>query len=351
MTFERVTNKAIERADGDASGVVRGVIATEGEASDGHVLSVAGGVCEPGALMCFGHDSWRQEGTVGAWQDFAKTKKQIRGVGQIETGGVGANAEARQDLAYMVDRKIFRGLSVSWDPIDEPQRRVNLSKDHPAFIDSAKETDWRKIHGFYFPTWRLREASIVPIGSDPRALMDRMRETSGAARTLWRDTLGAMLSRGAVTGPTAETVARFRAVLGELRALGVDDFGTLLRACGDTALPDSLHAVEYGEGKRVLLPREAYDALTRESTQRLELALDLVTYDGSVDEDEDELLERDEPDEEPDREALARAAAETAAPVSPSLDQVRAEIASAFSAHGDALMPVLRANARAAAGR
>jgi len=294
-TYERVTLGAIERAEGDASGIVRGVIATEGEASDGHILSVKGGNCTPPAPMCFGHESWRQEGTVGGWSAFSKSKDAIRGVGQIELGGVGAIAEARADLAFMVDRKHFRGLSVRWEEIDPPVRRVNLSKDHPAFVDAAKETTYQKLYGCFFPTWRLLEASIVTLGADPACVIGRMRETKGAVRTLWRDTLSAMLTRGPVSGPTAESVERFRAVLGELRALGIEDFGTLLRACGDTTLPESLHAVEYGDGKRLLLPREAYDALTLESTQRLELALDLEAFDGSEDDD-------DEPEPTPVRE-------------------------------------------------
>jgi len=343
MKYERVTLAAIERAAGDASGVVRGVVASEGEATDGHMLSIKGGICEPPAPMLFGHDSYTQDGTVGSWNQFTKSKGRVLGVGQIELGGEGGKSEARRDLAFMVDAGHFRALSVRWEETEEPVRRVNLSKDHPAFVDGAKETDYRKLYGYFFPGWRLLEASIVPLGADPACLIGRMLETKGAVRQLWRNTLGGMLARGPIAGPSAEAAERLRAAVGELRALGIEDFGTLVRACGDTAPPDSLHAVEYGEGKRLLIPREAYDALTRESTQRLELAFDLLADVTAAEID-------DEPEPIADPIATTRAAALPAAPQGLSMAQLRAEAAGAVSALEGSLPSVLRTNVRAAAG-
>jgi hypothetical protein len=352
-THERVTLGAIERASGDAPGLIRGVVATEGEAQDGNILSIKGGVCEPPVPMLFCHNAYEQEGTVGSWSQFTKSKGRVMGVGQIELqAGAGENLENRQDLAAMTDAGHFRALSVRWEEIDPPVRRVNLSKDHPAFVDASKEQDYRKLYGYFFPTWRLLEASIVPLGADPSCVIGRMRARTGPVREMWRGVVSSMLARGPVTGAAAASIERFRAAVGELHALNLDDFGTLLRACGETRDPSMFHAVEYGEGKRVLIPREAYDALTRESAQRLEVAFDLladVTAVGEI--AELELLEREVPAEKAAPKTPERVVAVPAAPQGVSEAELRALFASANEAMNESLPSVLRANARAAAGR
>lgn len=284
-----------EREEASGNGTITGTLATDGEASDGDILSIEGADLPDTMPLLFGHNTWDAEDHVGSWvdlkKDLAKTPKRIRGTAKIELDGIGAKAEARQDLAHMIDRGHLRGLSIRWSPIDRPIARVNLSVDHPAFVDSETEKNPAKRWGFFFPTWRALEGSIVPLGADAEALIGRMGEARGATRAFWRRAVEGMLRAGTIPPALEEPISRISAGVSELRARGVEDFGTLLRLMGEPLDPRELVPVEYGEGKRLLIPREAYDVLQRGAQSRLELAFDLLAEDGGVividDEDEE----------------------------------------------------------------
>ena len=273
-----------DREEASKNGTIAGTIATDGEASDGDILSIEGAELSVPMPLLFGHNTYDSEDHVGSWTELSKDltskPKRIRGVASIELEGVGAKAESRQDLAHMIDSGHVRGLSIRWTPIDRPIARVNLSVDHPAFVDSETETNPAKRWGFFFPTWRALEGSIVPLGSDAEALIGRMGDTNGQTRAFWRRAVEELLRAGTIPPALEEPIGRIAAAVSELRARGVEDFGTLLRLMGEPLDPRELVPIEYGEGKRLLIPRAAFDALNRASQERLEFAFDLLAEDG-----------------------------------------------------------------------
>jgi len=292
--YERLVE--IERAAGTQPGVVKGVLATDGEASDGHILNIEGLEADVPKPLLFGHNAYDPWGNLGSWTEFSKTKHALKGSAQIELNGVGANAEMRNDVAHMVAQGHIRMFSVRWSPLVPPIRRTELDSTHPAFVDSAKEKDWRKLYGMWFEKASVDEGSIVTLGADPKAILGRMRDSQGHARSVWRDQLEETLRSVPAGNEYYEPLFALKENAGRLRALGVNDFGTLLRLTGDDLEPGELFPVEYGEGKRILIPREAYLHLMRESDSRLRLAFDLLfTGDnGNMETDGDE--ESDEPE-------------------------------------------------------
>ncbi len=241
MQHERTCR--IERADGDASGLISGVLVTDGEASDGHILNIDGAQIPERAPLLFGHDDFTGTGNLGSWTSFEKFegkrpgKSGIRGRAQIEMQGTGSQQAWRDDITHMIERGHIGQFSVRWDEIDgaEPVRRVNLPSDHPAFVDAEKATG-RKRFGLFFDKWRLLEGSVVTLGADPGALIGRMNESQPDVRGYWRKTINRALT---------ESVE-----VGGLVSLNVD-------------------------GTEFLVERPAYDAMLEEANARLQLALDL----------------------------------------------------------------------------
>lgn len=228
--YER--HSTIERADGDkpvsATGKVSGILATSGEASDGHILNVAGGSTTRGAPLLFMHDAF--DGNLGSWTGFENDGETLRGAAQIEMDGIGAKADWRQDVAHMVDQKHISGFSLRWAETKPPIRRVDLAKDHPAFINAEKERDFNKLYGLYFDKWRMLEGSIVTLPSDQGALIGRMRDAKTGAQEYWRKVLDRMAGIDVPTGPdgkdafSREVLASFDHIeIGELEPIELDD--------------------------------------------------------------------------------------------------------------------------------
>lgn len=210
-TYERQTKGAIQRAEGEKAGGISGIVATGGEASDGHILNVAGVRITDNTPMFFEH--WR---TLGAWDKFEKINEgdpanaSIHGVGQIKLGGEGEEKAWRNDVNYLVDEKVIGGLSIRWDAIDRPVLRTTLSKDHWAFVD-AEEAKGEQEWGLYFDTSEMMENSVVTFGADKEALIERMDASEGGLRSIWRE----VISRN----PEEVDGAALRQILDELQAL------------------------------------------------------------------------------------------------------------------------------------
>ncbi len=242
--YERKTPGAIERqAEGAEAGVHSGLLATDGEASDAHILNIPRMELPESPPLLFGHDDFTGTGNLGSWRSFEKSsdgKKlgdgKLRGVMEFELDGHGSQLDWRMDVDHMVVKRRIQGLSIRWEEVDEPVRRINLPSDHIAFIDPKKATG-RQEWGLYFETSRMLEGSVVTLGADPAALIGRMNESEGDVRAIWRRTINAALEE-------AETVS------------------------GD------LVAVRVGE-EVIYVERAAYDAMLELSNERLNLALDL----------------------------------------------------------------------------
>jgi hypothetical protein len=192
----------------------RMVLATEGEASDGHVLSIRGGRVPDRMPLLSAH--WADpEATLGSVveprKDLEAKPAALRALGQIELTGEGSRVDQRRDVALMIERGHLGAVSIRWEAIKAIPRR-NLPSDHPAFVPD-EEKDVRKRFGIYFEEWRALEGSVVPIGADPKALIQRSQETTGALADFWRSLAGD------VTGPPEAFDWRSRAL--DLIAEGV----------------------------------------------------------------------------------------------------------------------------------
>jgi len=240
MTYERTT--AIERGAADAPGRISGILVSDGEASDGHILNIDGAQFPEQAPLLFGHDDSTGTGNLGSWEKFEKVdlpkgRRAMRGVAQIDLDGPkSAQQDWRSDINYMVDRGHIGQFSVRWDEIGEPVRRVNLPSDHPAYVDSAK-SQGREAWGYYFDKWKLLEGSVVTLGADPAAMVGRMQQSRGDVRGYWRRAINHALTE-----------------------------------CSEVA---GLVAVSLPSGEFAYIERAAYDAMLELANERYSLALDL----------------------------------------------------------------------------
>jgi len=183
-THERAT-AGVLRAEDASAGLISGVLATDGEASDGDILHIPGGSVEPGMPLLFGHDTLPLGDALrhlGSWTGFDKGSHEIRGSARIEVeAGEGASLEFRRDVAAMIDAGHINGLSIRWEPTEPPKRRINLPSDHYAFVDESSEKNPAKRYGYFYPKWRGLEGSVVTLGADQAALIGRCRWHAGPA--------------------------------------------------------------------------------------------------------------------------------------------------------------------------
>jgi hypothetical protein len=249
-TYQRTCQ--IERGEGDAPGIIAGTLVTDGEASDGHILSIPGGELPERAPLLFGHDDYTGTGNLGSWTGFAKYKGSglgasgIKGVAEIEMEGEGPQQSWRDDIAHMIEKKHIGMFSVRWSEIAEPVRRVNLPSDHPAFVDEKKATG-RQRWGLYFEKWKMLEGSVVTLGADPAALIGRMQEAEGDVRVYWRRAIDHALQ---------------------------ETYG-----CGspisDRSEIHPLVAIQANSGELINVERAAWEAMLEEANRRCSIALDL----------------------------------------------------------------------------
>lgn len=172
-----------------STGTFEMTLATEGEASDGHILSIAGGQIPERMPLLSSH--WNEPTTAlgsvtNPRKELKANPKRLKATGHIELEGEGAAAEIRRDLAHMIGEGHIRGVSIRWDEVPgKATRRVNLPSDHPFYVADT-EKDHRKRFGLYFEEWRALEGSVVAVGADPAALIGRAEETEGEVRQFWR---------------------------------------------------------------------------------------------------------------------------------------------------------------------
>jgi len=173
------------------SGTFDMTLATEGEASDGDILEIAGGSIPARMPLLISHtnDPTLQAGSITNPIKVAGSRRkppQLTATGEIEMAGEGPSSEIRRDMALMIEKGHVNAVSIRWDPI-ESTRRVNLPSDHAYFVDADSEKDWRKRYGLYHSKWRALEGSVVSLGADPAALI-RCADAadSDVAEAFWR---------------------------------------------------------------------------------------------------------------------------------------------------------------------
>jgi len=166
--------RAIELEDASADGSFTGMLATSGEASDGHRLNMNGGNLEAGLPLLVNH----REPLIGQWTGFERVKLDdgvgIRGTARINMDGEGSPAELRRDLALLVSSGDIRGLSLRWDVDSDAdvQRRIDLPKAHPAHVGQDEPHRLRRF-GLFFAAWRGVEGSIGFVPKDRETLIGR----------------------------------------------------------------------------------------------------------------------------------------------------------------------------------
>lgn len=278
QSFERTAK--IARNEGDPSGAVRGVLVTDGEASDGHILNIGGAELPASPPLLFGHDDFSGRSNLGSWTSLQAHQAKsgelgssfIEGRAQIDLGGPdGSDKDWRSNIAYMVDQGHIEAFSVRWQEVGEPQRRVNLPSDHPAAVDEKKAKGAQR-WGLYFEKWRMLEGSVVTLGADPAAVIHQMAQATGEARVRWRAAFDDMLKRGDLPRDLEELVTEFHTIRNALVQRGIQDFGSLLMT---KLSPGELIGIDLGINGTAVIPRAAYDAMLRDANERLNYALDV----------------------------------------------------------------------------
>ena len=268
-------------------------LATEGEASDGHILSIKGGHIPERMPMLLSHwnDPTAQVGSVLEPSKHLKdSPPRLRAVGQIEMTGAGMPGDVRRDLALMIDKGHVNAVSVRWDEVPgKSTRRVNLPPNHPHYVDAESargEEKW----GVYFEEWTAREGSIVALGADQGALIGRAEQTEGEVSSFWR----AMAEEAKPADDDSKVVAllaSLRSESGQCIKSGAsiaDVINAVIADSGDAN--DGMRECRIGE-HIVYLPNLIADQLEDELADREQERI--------------ELRSQPELDQEPEQEAMA----------------------------------------------
>lgn len=270
----------------DESGFFMMTLATEGEASDGDILSIAGGQVPERMPLLLSHfnDPTAKAGSV---TDPAKELKHVpprlRSRGQIELDGVGALKDVRRDVAFMVN-KHGGAVSIRWDEVDggdPPIRRVNLASDHPYFVDGENEKSWRKRNGYFWPSWQALEGSIVALGADPDATIGgrlcaaRAEETTGEVSTFWRSMAAAAEAKDAEPSEKDNELTTLEACLADIAGIAISaraegcQPADLINAVAIESDGEEFAPITVGE-HRFLLPTSIAEQLESERAERAE---------------------------------------------------------------------------------
>jgi hypothetical protein len=273
-----------------ADGVFEMTLATEGEASDGHILSIKGGQIPERMPLLTSH--WNDpEATLGSITNPQKALKdsppRLRATGQIEMDG--PKSDVRRDLAHMIAKGHVTGVSIRWDEIPgKSVRRVNLPSDHPYFVD-AEEAQGPERYGFFFEEWIGREGSIVALPADKNAVVGRAEETEGEVREFWR----AMAQDDEDHKEASKAVATLAALRADAVACleaGATPADLINAVTQDFELGEEFESCRIGD-TTILLPRSVADQLEDEREDR---ELDPIKFGLEPEPDQ-------EPEPEPDQ--------------------------------------------------
>lgn len=241
------------------------ILATEGEAMDGHILSIKGMELPERMPLLFGHRSEIMAPSLGSITNLKRAKADgvpiLRGVGRINVEGDDPLADIRRGVAHLMHSGDLPAVSIRWHPI-KTIPRSSLPENHPAKPTKKSPDDAQ--FGAFFEKSRALEGSVVAVGADPKALAGRADVAeSELERVFWRHLI-------ALSGPddrydfgsVFDDLARVRADLLKVGASEVDIANLLLQ---DTDMSADVVPIEYGAGLRVHIPREALFSLQRET--------------------------------------------------------------------------------------
>lgn len=185
--FERVAQ--VDSRIDTTSGEFEMVMASESEASDGHILRVAG-IEHPDTLPLQLDHRRGAADNLGQVTNIRTGKRGgvpvLLGVGQIRMTGEGEQLAARRDLVDAIASGMIRGTSMTWDAESQHvKERAALPKGHPFRVDPA-DPNLRKRFGLLFEKSRAIEQSLVAIPADRQALIGRAEGvTDAVTRAMW----------------------------------------------------------------------------------------------------------------------------------------------------------------------
>lgn len=246
-TFERL--QRVQSVDVDA-GTFGMTLATEGEASDGHILAIEGGTVPERMPLLISHwnDPTRSLGSIlRARKHLSDSPRRLSAMGEVETDGDGSAAEIRRDVLHMIARGHISAVSIRWEPeAKHAIPRTDLPKEHPHHVDREKEPfNSPRRYGMYFKRWRALEGSVVAVGADPKALIGRAGETQGEVSDFWR-ALSEHTSEPEPANlpepPEEALLAAFAAQVREFQARGIDADALIqeIEATKPPAVPDTV---------------------------------------------------------------------------------------------------------------
>lgn len=282
----RSSKDVIQREAGDNAkeGTFTAVLATNGEASDGHILHIKGLTTPKKMPLLFGHRSEVQVPSLGSVTKPVKGKTKdgehdaLRVTNVINMEGDGQLSEIRRNIAGLVHNGDLNAMSIRWVP-EEVIRRIELPAGHYAHVPPNASRDTEAYWGYFHKKARSEEGSIVAIGADPQALNGRAQELKdGAASVFFRSLASSVEQSPDGMALLSLAFERYQSVLKDMRNAGVssDDMALLV---GSDAEEQEIVPYNYlaGDGslKRVLLPRAAWEALQGESSAAFKAALEL----------------------------------------------------------------------------
>ena len=287
-TFSRTAE--LQRGDIDMStGQFPLTLATDGEASDGHIIRVEG-VETPEALpMLFGHQSTVQVPSLGRITDFGVEQRggfsHLRGIGNLNLNGdpeVDALVGIRIGIAQLIADGDLTGMSIRWDPIGEPKLRRNLPQAHPAHGSGP---------GYYFENSIAREGSVVGLGAEPKSLIGRSEAAhSDLERVFWRQLAGDSTEDNThhMAQDLMNAVTALQSAARDLQHGHGVGMSSIINVIGADPL-EELVPYDYGSGL-VYLPRAAHDAITTREIESLRAACEMYRMDRDADAWADRLV-------------------------------------------------------------
>ena len=248
----------IREGEGSESsmGTFPAVLASDGEASDGHILHIPGNHTPPRMPMLFGHTSDAMAPAMGSITKPVKGKsadgknRVLRTINVINMEGDGQMADIRRNVARLVHDGDLNAMSVRWVPL-EVIRRIDLPKNHFAYVDGETEPrDSEKYWGYFHKKSRSQEGSIVAIGADPLALKGRADDMGDRAGAVFFRALAHSIETGERADGMAEIGTAFNVLteaLAGVRKAGLtdDDVAMLL---ADDLKPTDMVNPTYCEG-------------------------------------------------------------------------------------------------------
>lgn len=209
LRFERVAR--IDQRIDTESGEFEMVMASEAEASDGHILRVAGISHAETIPLQLDHRRGAAD-NLGTVRNIRKGKRDgvavLLGVGQIRLSGEGAGLEQRRDLVDAIARGDLRGTSLTWAAdSDGVKERATLPKGHPARVD-GQDPNLRRRFGLFFEKSQAIEQSLVAIPADREALIGRAEGADAARAGLWQHFVERLDAREGVADRFVEALTR-----------------------------------------------------------------------------------------------------------------------------------------------